>query len=371
MKRVAPAFGRESLHAMAPEPWYKRKVKLMNELHIIDRVVAGYVNVAIRITVLDAMWGECEILDLDLKPTIEEASRSRKPRATGTFMAFRRPQDVQLRVGQDYMLVGAEIALPLGPVLPCMRWPAVTADSGSISLSTAAQCIGEIVELFAGGMNAWSQAAKYLPLVVTMRVDCKPLAAQVMHINDRLCGQEDATICQSDVADLRVLARLKAEEGLVASPPCQPFSGIGKGQGLDAPSATAWDRLFKTLRLSQRRYAILENVCGIAKHADFQEVLQTMLYCGYALIAKRTCDATGIGCAARPRVMMIFWNVADLREMQAPRPHVPSIASRGPPVACMQSGSIWYGIPQKVVEGLRVAADELTILSRSDVPPRR
>ena len=131
---------------------------------------------------------------------------------------------------------------------------------------------------------------------------------------------------------------------------------MGKGPGLDAASATSWDRLFKVLQLAQRRYVILENRCGIAKHPDFHEILRAMLYCGYVLIAKRVCDATSMECVARPRVA-------------PPRPHFPCVSSLGPPMSCKQSGSVWQNMPENVASKLRLDDDELSTLRRRELLP--
>ena len=99
-----------------------------------------------------------------------------------------------------------------GPVMPALEWP-LSCDTGSIRLSAVTQTIGEVVELYAGGMNAWSQAATYLPVTVTMRVDCKPLGIQTMRVNSlgdaRERVQYTPSIVPGDVADLRVLAMLR------------------------------------------------------------------------------------------------------------------------------------------------------------------
>ena len=36
---------------------------------------------------------------------------------------------------------------------------------------------------------------------------------------------------------------------------------------------------------------MLENACGLLKHADFKEIMRAMGFCGYTLVAQRVCDA--------------------------------------------------------------------------------
>ena len=142
--------------------------------------------------------------------------------------------------------------------------------------------------------------------------------------------------------DMRYLTKLRHEEVAMGSPPCQPFSSMGRGQGLDAGPAQAWDQLFKVARVSQRRMILLENVVALTKHSDLQEIRQAMRWAGYELIHKRAYDATHLGCAARPRLIMIFWNSAEWHHhmmLKATLP--PEMTCPGRPMTCKEVGSVW------------------------------
>ena len=122
---------------------------------------------------------------------------------------------------------------------------------------------------------------------------------------------DNAALCEADVACLSHLRVLEDEEGIMASPPCQPFSALGHAGGLDEKVACAWDSMFKAARLTQRRFILVENVPGLLKHRDFAKIVNAMAWSGFRLIKQMMCDAAGIGCAARPRVILLFWNPAD------------------------------------------------------------
>ena len=334
----------------------------------------GPSNLAIRISSISGDLGECQIWDLGLADTFEGVGRFRKPFATPHFLRFSLPSMVQLSVNEDYVLVGAAVKKIWGPLPSLLVWPKVTQTTGHVRLSTAVPMIGEIVELFAGGINAWSRATAQLPISVTLKIDCKDLAIQMSQLNadNSVANQErdqPELVC-SDVADMTTLSRLSNEEAFVASPPCQPFSSMGMGQGLDAPSAVAWDRFFVALRLAQRRYVVLENVCGLTKHADFQEIIRAILYCGYILVSRRTCDASAVGCASRPRVMLIFWNNADWKETGQSRPHVPLVSELGSPMPCVQVGSVWQDIPGEIAQDLLLSDEDTILLRQRELLPR-
>ena len=107
---------------------------------------------------------------------------------------------------------------------------------------------------------------------------------------------------------------------------------LGCSRGLDDRTAKAWDALFKALRLSQRRFLALENVPGLVKHKDFPEIAAAFRSCGYVLISQRLVEATGIGCTARLRAILLLWNDADWDANRPPH-------SRANPVRSHPEGS--------------------------------
>ena len=358
---------------MQAPPWTTRKGILLQTAKFTCVPVIGEVNIAVRVTSMSESEGVCRVWDLGLTDSFNEATRFRQPRETPYELVFDPPAGMQVAVGDDFNLIGARITSIVGPQPMRLEWPTTTQHTGSIRLNTSTPAIGEIVELFAGGLNAWSCAAKYLPVSVTMRVDCKQLAVMSMQINDDSCAtaytSDSSVPVMSDVADMRTLSLLRQEEGFVASPPCQPFSGMGRGQGMDAQSAVSWDSLFKVLRFTQRRYIIVENVCGLTKHPDFQEIVQAFLWAGFICVARRVCDASTLGCAARPRVMLAFWNNADWDDAIRGRPLVPVISNLRQPVPSGEAGSVWENLPDELVRDLLVTDEELELRGRRDLLP--
>ena len=353
---------------MSVPQWSHRKARLLDKLRFSRDPGLGCRNFAVRITAVLHDVGECQIWDLGLADTFEGAKQFRKPQATTHFLRFRKPCTLQLCVNEDYVSVGAEIVRVCGPLPSLMKWPEITSTTGHVRLTASVPVIGEVAELFAGGINAWSRAVTQLPLSVTLKIDCKETAMQMMLINadDR---DDPEPIC-SDVADMVALSKLCNEEAFLASPPCQPFSSMGKGLGLNAPSAVAWDRFFVTLRFAQRRYIVLENVCGLPKHEDFQEIVRAILYCGYTLVSRRVCDASSLGCTSRPRVMLVFWNNADWKESGQQRPHVPLVSAIGQPLSCSQAGSVWEDLPSHLASDLLLSQEDTDLLRKREFLPK-
>ena len=138
-----------------------------------------------------------------------------------------------LQCGCDYMLVGAVVQFVKGPLRPVLHWPVTTATTGYVKLSTACNAVGEVAEFFSGGMNAWTQAARILPLHVTFRVDFKTLAVQMMKINQYPSegGLRDESVpVEGDVSDLRILS-LRRERGPHDVPTMPTFLRHGEGFG--------------------------------------------------------------------------------------------------------------------------------------------
>ena len=355
--------------------WGHRKHGMLQELRFNAGVVPDLQGLlACRIISFDNNWGEAMLLDLRLGNSFEEAPRLRRPGLQDDRVSFARAPSTDLQLGDDYMLVGATVVFRKGPMPHMLEWPAISETTGYVRLPKHSPTVAEVAEFFAGGLNAWTRAVELLPMRVTMRVDCKKFACQMMTINDRereARGHDDTPpIFDSDVADMRVLSQLRNEEAILASPPCQPFSSLGRGQGLDAFSARSWDSLFRAIRVSQRRYCVLENVCGLLRHPDFQEIMRAFRYCGYILVAKRVCDATPLACAARPRVILVLWNNADWNDTRCPQAQVQSIAAMGSPVSCKDSGSLWHSLPEPLLQELLLTQAEYDLLSQRAFLPQ-
>ena len=305
----------------------------------------GPANLAFRtfIHVDGLLWAR--LLDLHLPAAIEGMDRFRLPEQTDILFVIKGQVPDDVRQGCDYMLVGSDVRFSDGVNKYVLSWPQLSEHSGHIKLCSENHQICALAELFAGGMGAWSQACSHLPVQVTRSIDCKRFAVQSLQLN-KLWRHEAA--CEhvaiddvdcADVADIRVLAKLADEEGFMASPPCQGFSNLGKGMGLEARVASAWEAMFKTLRLSQRRFLLLENVVGLLKHRDFHEIRTMLQWCGYTIVHQMVCDATSMGCASRARLLIIAWNNAEWRQQMTFLSRLPCDVVPPPkPVSCTQAG---------------------------------
>ena len=368
---AVPTSARAGSFAMDVHSWDCRKRVLEQELAFCHGDLSpDPALLAIRLTYVGCEEVHGVILDLGLPDRIQSGNRRRRPEVTCKRVVLSEPPDINLMQGQDYMLVGANLEPVQGPMPSRLHWPTLSSSTGHVKLTTANGTISEVAEFFAGGLNAWTVAARHLPVHVTMRVDCKELAVHMMKINlePREDSKPEVSLpVEGSVADMQVLSRLDQEEGLLMSPPCQPFSSMGKGKGLNAFVATSWDALFRALRITQRRFAVLENVCGLLRHEDFQEIIRTMGFCGFVLVAQRTCDAVSLGCAARPRVLLVFWNSADCQGISAAGLQVPTASSLGPPIPCCRAGSVWHDMPDRLVRDLLITTQDQALLSRRDL----
>ena len=360
------------------KPWALRKVSLVSSCVIQGQDFStGAVNVAVRTRMRDDGTRCALLLDLHLPKTPEGMPLTRTPEVTDVQFSMPEPLPEELLWGQDYMLVGATIAYNLDGTGFDPFWPLLTKETGFIRLCSDYHSIIAVAELFSGGMSAWSQAAKCLPMHVTMCVDKKMLAVQSLQLNE-MCRDDGSatsvvhdTLHRADVSDMRVLCNLSTEEGLMASPPCQGFSNLGKGLGLDSWVAAAWESMFKTLRFAQRRFLVLENVVGLTKHRDFQEICAMLRWCGYVVVHQRICDATSLGCAARMRLVLVAWNNAEWKPGMHFLSMLPCDASPPPrPVTCHVAGSLWRSMPQHMLCNLLLDESEVTLLAlRSHLPP--
>ena len=231
-RRIAPSFG--LVRCAMDSSWEARKGRLQKILEVSTNLDADMTTmVAIRLHDFHPSYGlEASILDLGLASTLDEAPRFRKPKLLDSRVAVILPPRVRPEPNHDYMLVGAEVQY-VQESLPCrVRWSEITMKTRYIQLATNCRAIAEAVELFAGGLNAWTAATEHLPMSITMRLDCRGFACQMMDVNDKMkqaCGRPEVPrVCEADVADMHVLHKLRCEEAILASPPCQPFSALGK-----------------------------------------------------------------------------------------------------------------------------------------------
>ena len=334
-------------------------------------------NLAARMLVKGKDSCSVQLLDLQLPDTTEGMLCYRSPRVTESIMTVhgRVPDDIT--VGCDYMLVGAKVTADMRDESLSLEWPQLSKGTGHIMLPCETHQICGVAELFCGGMAAWSQACKHLPVNVSLSLDRKMLAIQSLQINELLQHEQNPyqaslehCVC-GDVGDFRSLSKLSTEEGFMASPPCQGFSNLGKGLGLDSKVADAWEAFFKVLRFGQRRFLLLENVVGLLKHRDFQEIRKMLQWCGYTIVHQRVCDASSMGCTSRLRLMIVAWNTAEWNSQMHFMSALPCDTNPpAKPIACSVAGSLWRCMPASMRRVLLLNETEVTALAlRQNLPP--
>ena len=121
------------------------------------------------------------------------------------------------------------------------------------------------IELFCGGMGAWSSAASKLHKKVDVAVDNDPLACECYHINH---GVQPFCCSVSDAIGVPHEPR----QGVLASPPCPIFSNLTGAQGFGSTSSAAagWGELLMMLRFLSPPVLLLEN--PISMHKRLSEV---------------------------------------------------------------------------------------------------
>ena len=355
--------------------WDMRSTALQKLGHVQNHPEHGKGNLAIRIQQCDVDYVIAVMLDLQLDPNISRPSHKRRcPRATDYIMIVPASECPHLELGQDFMLVGAVVEKMKTGLPTVVHWPMSTETTGAIRLNRKTSAICSMVEWFAGGMGAWSLGCDELPVEVVAHVDNKLFAIQSLLVDQMM--NEKTTFEQAsertyhlDVANMKHLVALGDEEGIMASPPCQPFSALGCMRGLDDRSAGAWDAMLQALRFAQRRFLVLENVPGLLRHRDFPKILEAMRWAGFVLVSHQVLEASGIGCAARPRLIMLFWNDADWDSMKPPQVCMPSSVLPKKPLSCAESGSVWKNLPTNILQELILCADEQRLLSdRNSLP---
>lgn len=87
--------------------------------------------------------------------------------------------------------------------------------------------------------------------------------------------------------DIRKMDRLpEGTELLVGGVPCQSWSIAGKRQGFEDARGTMWFEIFRLMKVSKPKYALLENVKGLLSHnkgKSFERICECICELGYAV----------------------------------------------------------------------------------------
>lgn len=130
-------------------------------------------------------------------------------------------------------------------------------------------------------------------------------------------------------ADVRDLDAIKAVAGrkinlLWASPPCQPFSTAGAGQG-QADDRDGWPWTVAAIDRFQPEIVLVENVRGLLSHSYFEEVMMQQLQERYPFAGFWLLNAADYG-VPQHRRRVFMWAAA--------RPLVPPRRTHGPGMFC-------------------------------------
>ena len=184
----------------------------------------------------------------------------------------------------------------------------------------------QVAELFSGGFLGWSQAVSILahhriPVHVRWMLDREPLSAR------GAAAQFDSVHNVWDVEDLPS-ARLSpgpffinadaftdwwlgllphaATDMWCASPPCQPWSTAGSGQGLHCKEGQLMLRLAALLEVFQPKLCCVEQVEGFHKHRHFPLVQEAFTAAGYRQVWSRTVDLIDSAPESRRRFLVVL-----------------------------------------------------------------
>ena len=139
-------------------------------------------------------------------------------------------------------------------------------------------------ELF-GGLSGWGYASKQMGLPVdivvekheeTARACAMALGTKVVDTSAfmeiALTGDlPGPTVVCGDVSDKLLWSALSMLNVaiIMASPPCQPWSGAGMGHGLSVPDGMIFKDMMQNAGRCRVHMCLVENVAGIVRHPDF------------------------------------------------------------------------------------------------------
>ena len=170
------------------------------------------------------------------------------------------------------------------------------------------------IELFCGGMGAWSFAASKLHKAVHVAVDNDPVACTGYRLNHGV-----APFCCS--VGQAIWVPSEPREGILASPPCPIFSNFTGAQGFQSNigATDGWSEMMTMLRFVQPPVFLLENPTSM--HKRLNEVREYMRVVGYKLVQVQAVQLGDFGPMKRDRSISIWARVYDHRFLQVDHQH--------------------------------------------------
>lgn len=172
-----------------------------------------------------------------------------------------------------------------------------------------------ILDLFSGcgGLALGSKKAGYH---TALAVDIDPVLSSSFGVNF-----PNVSFLNEDVSKLTT-ARLKnllpeGVDGVIGGPPCQPFSGIGRGM-LDDPRRSLISEFFRIVRTVKPSFFMMENVPGLMfpNHRPVLDDALSSLGKNWAVVGPVVLDASDFGAPTKRKRVFVFG--FDRRKMKPP-----------------------------------------------------
>ena len=209
-----------------------------------------------------------------------------------------------------------------GPVIDTTSGRAVLAGARPTRQDTTL----EVVEVFCGGFNGWSQGVSVLrtfgySLCIKWMLDtdihCFEGTRQ-HHPDVHKVFDQQELLQHSEGPDAVFLCAslehvwwaqgpaITCPDIACVSPPCQPWSTGGSGSGLECPDGRLMLHLFAQLAVLQIPVVVLEQVPGFPAHRHFQAVRKAWVDAGYQEHWSKTLDLLEVAPVARRRFLMVL-----------------------------------------------------------------
>ena len=184
----------------------------------------------------------------------------------------------------------------------------------------------QAAEIFAGGFAGWSRALFSLRdggvrthmswMLERDSACCTALQAMDNNVVTITSAEDIPAATQPcDTALLpvdfrqtwwRKVLHLRPVHLAFVSPPCQPWSRAGKGEGLASQDGSILLELAQLLQVTNIPVVVLEEVEGFPHHKDFSTVCAAMRRAGYCCRWKATLQLSDIAPASRRRFFMVW-----------------------------------------------------------------
>ncbi|WP_278398536.1 DNA cytosine methyltransferase [Stutzerimonas kunmingensis] len=162
-----------------------------------------------------------------------------------------------------------------------------------------------LLDLFSG-CGGLALGSKYAGFSTELAVDIDPILSSSFSINF-----PNVPFLREDVQELSA-SRLKSllpsgVDGVIGGPPCQPFSGIGRGV-LDDPRRNLLGHFFRIVKAVRPRFFMMENVPGLMfpNHRPLLDAELSSLGKTWHVIGPVILDASDFGAPTKRKRVFVF-----------------------------------------------------------------